>query len=160
MFSLFFIHIFLILWTHIYKQHNTETKDWHQRFLVNVQRNLHNWWKCVGTKIPINVLYPLSLSIFFSMSIFSNCVFVLICELHTHTHTHTQKLNESFSLSHTLFCFLLIVVFLDLKLVHTTNRKSFETICEMLQQWIFDIIYGDWAENRTILIVSEALSNI
>jgi hypothetical protein len=39
---------------------NTETKDWHQKFLQIVQRNLLNWCKCVGRKNLNNVLYPLS----------------------------------------------------------------------------------------------------
>jgi serine/threonine protein kinase len=121
------IHTFLI------NTHNisTEMKDWHQRFLETVQRNLHNWWKCVGTKIPINVLYPLplSLSIF---SIFSNCVCVLICETQTLIHSHIYWREVKWvSLFHFSFSFLLIVVFLDLK---HTNWKNFETICAMLQQ--------------------------
>jgi hypothetical protein len=46
-----------------------------------------------------------SLSIFFSISIFSNCVFVLICETHTHTHTHTHSERSEMSLSLTHFLF-------------------------------------------------------
>jgi hypothetical protein len=40
---------------------NTETKDWHQKFLQIVLRNLLNWWKCVGRNNLNSVLYPLSL---------------------------------------------------------------------------------------------------
>jgi hypothetical protein len=38
---------------------NTETKDWHQKFLQIVLRNLLNWCKCVGRENLNNVLYPL-----------------------------------------------------------------------------------------------------
>jgi hypothetical protein len=36
----------------------TEIKDWHQRFHKIVLQFFEKWWKCVGRKIPINVLYP------------------------------------------------------------------------------------------------------
>jgi hypothetical protein len=44
---------------------NTETKDWHQKFLQTVLRNLLNWCKCVGRNNLNNVLYPLLLFILF-----------------------------------------------------------------------------------------------
>jgi hypothetical protein len=36
----------------------TEMKDWHQKFLQIVLRNLLNWCECVGRKNLNNVLYP------------------------------------------------------------------------------------------------------
>jgi hypothetical protein len=55
---------------------NTETKDWHQKFLQIVLRNLLNWWKCVGRKILNNVLYP-----FFILTSFHNIsLFVFVCD--------------------------------------------------------------------------------
>jgi hypothetical protein len=44
---------------------NTETKDWHQKFLQFVLRNLLNWCKCVGRNNLNNVLYPLLFLLFF-----------------------------------------------------------------------------------------------
>jgi hypothetical protein len=100
--------VLIDLWLNTYTHVHTEMKDWHQRFLENVQRNLHNWWECVGTKIPINVLYPLSLNLL------KLCLFWFVKLELTHTHTHIEeKWNVSLFLN-----FLLIVVFLDLKLIH------------------------------------------
>jgi hypothetical protein len=39
----------------------TEIKDWHQRFQMIVLHLFDNWWKCVGRKILISVLYPVIL---------------------------------------------------------------------------------------------------
>jgi hypothetical protein len=43
---------------------NTEMKDWHQKFLQIVLRNLLNWCKCVGRNNLNNVLYPSSFVLF------------------------------------------------------------------------------------------------
>jgi hypothetical protein len=55
---------------------NTETKDWHQRFLQIVLRNLLNWCKCVGRNNLNNVLYPFSLFCFFISQNYSIIWFV------------------------------------------------------------------------------------
>jgi hypothetical protein len=94
---------FDFLWT--YTQ-STEIKDWHQRFLKIAQRNLHNWWECVGTKIPINVLYPLSLPL--SISIFSICVCFDLWNSNSHSHSHSNTYWREVkwvSLSQSVFCF-------------------------------------------------------
>jgi hypothetical protein len=55
---------------------NTETKDWHQKFLQIVLRNLLNWCKCVGRNDLNNVLY--SLFVLFRLS-FDLCLSWLKC---------------------------------------------------------------------------------
>jgi hypothetical protein len=47
----------------------SETKDWHPKFQVIVLRNLLNWWKCVGRNNLVTDLYPLSLFVFFLVSV-------------------------------------------------------------------------------------------
>jgi hypothetical protein len=42
---------------------NIETKDWHQKFLQNVLRNLLNWCECVGRNNLNNVLYLFFVSV-------------------------------------------------------------------------------------------------
>jgi hypothetical protein len=115
--------LWFLIWTHLTPHtlhtYTTEMKDWHQRFLENVQRNLHNWWKCVGTKIPINVLYPLSLNLlklclfwfvkltlthtywrevkWVSLSVLCLLLCSLICETHSRAkHTQIQRALKRF----------------------------------------------------------------
>jgi hypothetical protein len=56
-----FISIITVIY-HEYRQicfkNILEMNAWHQKFLQIVQRNFENWWKCVGKKNLINVLYP------------------------------------------------------------------------------------------------------
>jgi hypothetical protein len=81
-------------------------KDWHQRFLEDVQRNLHNWWKCVGTKIPINVLYPLSFSIFnLTLILFKLCLCFDLWNSNSHLHTYWREVKW---VSLSVFCFWLL----------------------------------------------------
>jgi hypothetical protein len=55
---------------------NTKTKDWHQKFLQIVLRNLLNWCKCVGKNNLNNVLYP-----FFILTSFHYIsLFVFVCD--------------------------------------------------------------------------------
>jgi hypothetical protein len=51
-------HHFNCDWLHCVE--STETKDWRPRFQLIVLLFFENWWKCVGRKIPTNVLYPFS----------------------------------------------------------------------------------------------------
>jgi hypothetical protein len=91
-------------------------KDWQQRFLENVQRNL-----CT---IDENVLEQRSqsTSCIFSLSIFSNCVCFDLWNSNSHSHSHIEeKWNESLSF-YLFFCFLFIVMFLVIWNTHHTHK--------------------------------------
>jgi hypothetical protein len=126
---------------------STETKDWHQRFLANVQIELHNWWKCVGTKIPINVLYPLlsfslfthslthspSLSLLLSQSSQSSQIVFKHRERNIHLSVHYTTLHYTYThkLRECNEIWLFNWILLD------QRSKSFETICQILDtKWL------------------------
>jgi hypothetical protein len=52
-------------WNYYHQLLFTEIAGWHQQFQMIVLQNFEKWWNCVGRKIPLNVLYPLFLMIFF-----------------------------------------------------------------------------------------------
>jgi hypothetical protein len=108
-------HIHTIHNTHI----STETKDWLQRFQETVQRNLHNWWKCVGTKIPINVLYPLSSQ---SLNLLKLCLFWFVKFTLTNSHIYWREVKwvfHSFS-----FLFSIVDCCVPWFVKHTSNTNT------------------------------------